>query len=313
MPRERAGGEPFAARGEDVADRRGHREDDGRAAVVLHRLDARREPQLQELVRRVEEVRAPVAQRPRAVFVEAAPVAVDEVVVEGAERTLREPHVPVHLRRLRLLARHLRQRPLPLEPAAVVRAHVGVDVRDVLHEAARDERLHLPVVGVRMALVAHLRDDLVPLRRRRHEADLAEAVAHRLLAVDGLAHRHREHRGREVREVGDCDAHGVDLPPVFVEHLAEVLVARHVRARLQDVERMLRAHLRVAERHDVHHVLVIREHVEVVLRLVADADEGHVDLAVRRGRRRTQVRERERGGRSGRRSQKITPRKIHTA
>ena len=293
-PFERAFGEPRPARGEHVADRGGHGVDDGRAAVVLHGLDAARQAELQELVRGVEDVRAPVAERAGAVFVEATPVAVDEVVVVGAERTLREPHAPVHLRRLGLLARHLRQRALPLEPAPVVRAHEGVDLRHVLDRARLHKRLHLPVVRVRVALVAHLRNDLVPLRGGGHQGDLAEAVAHRLLAVHGLAHRHREHRGGEVREVGRRHAHGVDLRGVLVEHLAEVLVARRVRIFLQDVLRVGRAHLRVAEGDHVHEVLVVREHGEVVRGLVADAHERHVHLAVRRGGRRAQVRKRAR-------------------
>ena len=308
-PFEAAGGQARTARGEMVHEVGRHGIDGGGLSFVAQDLDLLGQAELQQLPGRVEDVRAPVAQRPGAVFVEAAPVAVDVVYAVGTRRTLALPHVPIQLGGRRFAAGHLLHRAVPLVPAARS-AHEGVDARNVLQEALLHQRAALPVVAVGMALVAHLRDDLVLPRRTHHQLDLAEVVAQGLLAEHGLAQRHREHRRREVREVGRRDADGVDLRPQLVEHRAKVREARHLRIGLQHAFRVRGAHLRVAQRHDVHQVLVIDEHGEVAVATVADADERHVDLAVRRSRRSAQRRKGKNRSRRGR-SQKLASLDVH--
>ena len=73
-----------------------------------------------------------------------------------------------------------------------------------------------------MALVAHLRDDLVLPGGLGHGAAFGDRVGQRLLAVDVLALLHgRDGRDRVVM-VGRGDHHGVDPLVQLVEHLAEV-------------------------------------------------------------------------------------------
>ena len=97
-----------------------------------------------------------------------------------------------------------------------------------------------------MALVAHLRRNVVLLFSRHHQLNLTEAVGHRLFAVDMLAERHCQHGDRKMREIRYGHAHGIDVLVHLVEHLAEILVARHVRKLVEDLARLLGAHVAVA-------------------------------------------------------------------
>ena len=217
----------------------------------------------------------------------------------------REPRVPVERRGDVLADRVGEDVALVLVPAA---RHVHVDAHelDVLHEARPDVLLELVVLDRRVALVAHLRDDAV-LRRRLHEkVALLEGVGERLLDVDRLAELHRVHRRGEVREVGDRDEHRVDPVGHLVEHLAEVPVARQVRIRLDGRQRRLRAHVGVAQGDkfaDVRRVLA--ELLDVVPRLLSDADRREAHLAVGRvGLRREGPRHQRRRARRERRLEK---------
>ena len=73
-----------------------------------------------------------------------------------------------------------------------------------------------------MALVAHLRDDLVPLSGLDHRAAFGDGVGQRLFAVHVLAMLHgRNGRDRMVM-IRSANHHGVDVFVHLVEHLAEV-------------------------------------------------------------------------------------------
>ena len=160
-------------------------------------------------------------------------------------------------------------RALHAVPAAGA-VHVRRDPGDVLDHAGIDPLLELEVVGFGVPLVAHLRGDLVLLRGGHHQLDLTEAVGHRLLAVDVLSLRHRQHGDGEVREIRDSHAHGVDVVAHGVEHGAEVAESRDVRKELEHLLRVRGFHVGVAERHDGRQARVMKRRNNF-LPAVADA------------------------------------------
>ena len=81
-----------------------------------------------------------------------------------------------------------------------------------------------PLVGI--ALVAHLRGDLVLVGRLQHLARFPDGAGERLLHVDVLAALHAPHGRGGVHEIGNRDDDGVDVIGLFVEHLAEIFILR---------------------------------------------------------------------------------------
>ena len=157
----------------------------------------------------------------------------------------------------------------------------GVHLAHLADGAGLEPLLHQAQPLFRVALIAHLRDDLVLARRFGQGARLADGAGQRLLHVDVLAELHRRHGHEGVRVIGRRDDDRVDVL-LLLEHHAVVLV---LRGRLREVgRRRLAADARVlgglalvdvAERDDVvglHRVLqVARAHA------VRVADDGHVD------------------------------------
>ena len=103
----------------------------------------------------------------------------------------------------------------------------GAGLEPLLHQAQA-------LFGV--ALVAHLRDDLVLPRRLGQRPGLADGARQRLLHVDVLAQLHRGHRDQGVRVIRRGDEHRVDVL-LLLEHHAVVLVLD----RLRDASRASRA------------------------------------------------------------------------
>ena len=179
--------------------------------------------QLQELVAGVDDVRGPVADGAHAEVEPAAPVAGMVLAVVVVPLGGGEPGIPVHARREGLLLREfldIHVIGMPAAPVVVVRD----DLVDVLDDAGVLPGLELEVVRLGVALVAHLRGELGVLPRGRHQQfALVEGARHGLFHIDVLAAVEGEHRDREMREVRDGDAHGVEVVRVLVEELAEIL------------------------------------------------------------------------------------------
>ena len=139
--------------------------------------------------------------------------------------------------------------------------------------------LELVVVVAGVALVAHLRRDLV-FRGGLHEKfALLERVGEGLFGEDGKPALHGGHEGGEVRVVGRHHRDGVDLAVHLVEHLAEVGEARRVGILLQRGAALLAFEIGVAEGGDRAEAGLL-EFLDVVPRLVAYADAREADLAV---------------------------------
>ena len=101
-----------------------------------------------------------------------------------------------------------------------------------LSHGADDARLH-PLINessvvARVAVVAHLRHDLRPLRRVAQHARFVDGPGQRLLDEDVLAELHRRFRNDRVGVIGRGHEDGVDIL-LLLEHLPKVGVALRFR------------------------------------------------------------------------------------
>ena len=245
----------------------GHRVGEGRGDVlrvvevarrprVRHHRDRRR--QVVGEVGNVEEVRAPVAELPRAVVPARAPAQADESLAVRGVLGGAEPQRPVDVRGRR---RRVLQAAVPeVAVSAVGRAghpHVRLD-RPAQQAAAQDVDRMLPA-GRSHPLVADLRHEARPrIGGREDRRHLGKLLHERLLPVDVLARAQRPHHDQGVVVVGRAHHHAVEAVAVAVERLAEVAAGEGVG--------VLRGDLRQRVRVDVAEAR--ERHVRVPLQLV---------------------------------------------
>ena len=240
---------------------------------VLRVVEAARRPRLRhhrhgrrQVVREVEDVeqvRAPVAELPRAVVPARAPAQPDEPL--AARRVLRgaEPERPVHVRGRRDLATVA---VIEVAVALVARAgdpHVRLD--GLAEQAAPQDVHRVLAPGRAHALVAHLRHQPGALGHGvEHRAHLAELLDERLLPVDVLAVLERRQHDDRVVVVRRAHDHAVELVRVERERLAEVAAGEGVRmllrhggerigihvAETREGDRRVRLELRAVRRRD---------------------------------------------------------------
>ena len=225
----------------------------------------------------VEDMSPPVAQSAHAEVVPAAPFAL--VIFFRVVVPLRcaEPYVPVHALRHRVGRGETGDVGIELVPSAAV-VHVGRDGGDVADDAGLLPCLELEVVGLRMALVAHLGDHLrVAAGALHHQLGLVERAAHGLLEVDVLAIVEGHHGDGEVDVVGHGGHDGVEVRAVLLEQFAEVGEALGLWEEAAHLLRVASVHVDIAEGHHVDHAGA-HEVVDVLFAAVADADEGHFHL-----------------------------------
>ncbi len=108
-----------------------------------------------------------------------------------------------------------------------------VDFLDVADRAGEQILLPSARLVLRMALVAHLRDDLHFGGLLREVPGLVHGPAQRLLHVHVLAERHCRRRDHRMHVVGRGDDDGVDVL-LLVEHLAIVAIGLDLRQLLVD-------------------------------------------------------------------------------
>ena len=195
---------------------RGH----GRLEVRGRRFHRRRRAELERPERGIEDVAPHVAERAGPEVLPRAPL---HRVIGGMDG--RNATGPSHRSQSSVFGHRRRVlRPGPdLEVGPRIAAHraVGprVDLGHVADRAGVEPLLQQPHRLVGLALVAHLRDDLVLARRLGDGARLVHGVGQRLLAVHVLAGPHHGHRDRGVRVVRRRDDHAVDAL-LLLEHLA---------------------------------------------------------------------------------------------
>ena len=273
-----------AVGGEIVPDHRPLREHERARAFLLDALDADHLAirKVQRHVRRTQDVAGHVAQRAAAEVVEPAPVErlVEEAAVavgfglaarrEGPLFGHAEPQIPIQRGRNRIFLRNLREPLRPHRPVAP-----GVHFGDVADVAVPDDLRGLPRAFVGIALVAHLRGDLVFRGRLAQLARFPDRAHQRLLHVHVLAALHAPHGRRGVHVVRYGDDHGVDVLAFLIQHLPEVFVLRRL------VEARERgggaAVVHIAERHDIFRG---RRGRNIRCRLPAGADRGEVQFLV---------------------------------
>ena len=155
------------------------------------------------------------------------------------------------------------------------RTHVGLG--HIAEAALPDPLAQQAHVLAGVALVAHLRDDLLRLGEFAQLAGLVDVVAQRLLAVDGQPGLEGPDGGGEMMVIGRGHPHGVELF-LLVEQLAVVAVDLRVGELVLDL--LDRAggvvHIHVGRRDN----LLAGSHVHALAAHAADADEGKADLLV---------------------------------
>ena len=169
-----------------------------------------------------------------------------------------------------------------------------------------DELHRQAILGRRMNLDAHLRDELLLPRELGELAALVDVVRQRLLTIDVQAALHGRHCHRRVHVVGRGDVDGSEAL-FLVEHLAPVGVDAQVRILLLQIVRLARFHIGDGNKLDV---LVADDLRQVRARHAAGA-EARVEDAFGR-RRADQARDEERrgDGREGGRLEKGATREL---
>ena len=152
----------------------------------------------------------------------------------------------------------------------------GVHFGHVADLARPDHFGGLARAFVRVALVAHLRGDLVFVRRLHQLPRFPHRARERFLHVNMLAALHAPHGRGSVHEIGNGHDHGVDIIALFFEHLAEVFILCGLFVLLEGFGGMLFVH--IAERDDVLRSTAI----DVARGLSSGADRGDVEFFVRR-------------------------------
>ena len=107
----------------------------------------------------VEEVGSPVTESSHSEIVPAAPVALIELPAVVMIGGLHQPHVPVDGLRHRIGIRELPDAGIEAVPASRS-VHVDIDLVDILDDSGIHPGLELEIILSRMALVAHLGDNL---------------------------------------------------------------------------------------------------------------------------------------------------------
>ncbi len=258
---------------------------------------------MQSQIRRAQNVAGHIAQRAAAEIVEAAPVErLIKVAVLGgisfAARCVRpffgdaQPDVPLECARSRVRRRNMRE---TLWPDRTVGP--GVHFGDVADLAGPDHFGALPRTFVRIALIAHLRGDLIFVRRLHQLPRFPHRARERFLHINVLAALHAPHGCGSVHEIRNGHDDGVDIVGLFVEHLAEVFVFGGLFVLFEGCSGMLFVH--IAERDDVLRSAAI----DVACGLASGADRGDVEFFVgrfitRRLQRRNAAKSRQ-GNRAG--------------
>ena len=216
------------------------------------------------------------------------------LAVLAEERTVlrrAEPRVPVQRLARRAVAVRMALHPvadrLALRPHRTVRPDVHLG--DIADDAALQD-LRAAAHGVeRAALVAHLHDDAVVLRRLVEVLELPQGADERLLHVDVDALLHRADRDRTVNVVGRRDRHRLDAKHAGIVHeLAVVGVERNLRdVNAEGLEVLSRRNdaknvsIRIADRHEFGHTRLQHRHpVRIALAERADAREADLALAL---------------------------------
>ena len=163
---------------------------------------------------------------------------------------------------------------MPAAPVVVVRHNLV----NILDDAGVLPGLELEVIGVGVALVAHLGGQLGMLPGGGHQQfALVECPGHRLLHIHVLAIVHGEHRHGEMGKVRDGDAHGVKVVGIFLEELAEVLEDLRLGMGGDGFAAFLALRVHVAQGGELAQAGAV-EFVDDLLAAVRDADGGEAHL-----------------------------------
>lgn len=176
-------------------------------------------------MRRIENVRRPVAEGTAAIGKPAPPVLRMQAGTEIMPRSSDVPEIPIESGRDRMSA--IETRHIPTMPATG-RVHVRIDARDVFDDPGFGPRLELEKVRTGVTLVSHLGDHTGAGGLGHEQLDLLKGVGQRFLEVDMLAGRHTGHRYREVGKIGRGNRDRVEFVSFPRQHLAEVAVERNV-------------------------------------------------------------------------------------
>ena len=103
-------------------------------------------------------------------------------------------------------------------------SNLPASTADILDNPRFAPGLELKIVGSRMALVPHLGDHSAPGSQVDQALALTEGVRQRLLHIDRLAQRHRQHRGTEMGVIGSGNQYGINLIRHLLQHHTEIRI-----------------------------------------------------------------------------------------
>ena len=128
----------------------------------------------------------------------------------------------------------------------------------------------------RVSLNAELSNDLLFLRRLRHDTSFFDRVCHRFFAIQVLAQLHRHHRGMEMSMVGRTDDDRINLILHLIVHAPEIVKLPCFRKALIRIPRTTIVH--VAQGHDI----LALDTIQVGRASAADTNNRDIQLFVSR-------------------------------
>ena len=150
---------------------------------ILHRYFIR-QSQFQELMNRIQNMRAPITQTAHAEIVPATPLTQMIVLVIFMIRSYSQPRVPFHIFRQLLSCRELIDVRIPLMPTTGI-IHMRCYSRHILDDTGIHPCLKLEVISFRVPLITHLGHQIRPFQRSLHQQlTFIESTCQRLLYIN---------------------------------------------------------------------------------------------------------------------------------
>jgi general secretion pathway protein D len=134
----------------------------------------------------------------------------------------------------------------------------------------------LKIVGIRMALIAHLCYYFVASGCICHQFNFVKSAPHWFFHINMFPQRHCKHGNRKMRMVGNANQNGINLVGHFVEHHPEILETRYIGKFFEHFFCVRCSHVGIAKRHNITKPSVVQRHY-IRATLVANSHTGKIN------------------------------------